>query len=204
MSFEISRNYTAFISFRHAQPDDEWAYWLHQAIERYRTPRDLVARLGLAPRCGTVFRDQEELAATASLPRAVDEALIASKWLIVVASPRAAHSQWVNAEIRRFHEIGRGERILTLLIDDEPARAFPPALQQVYSERLVDSGRPAELFDPMPLAADVRPRVGVSARRARALAKIKLVATLLGCPFDTLWQRERRRARRWPARSRRS
>lgn len=41
----MSRRYTAFISYRHADNTQEgrrWAEWLHRALERYTVPPDLI------------------------------------------------------------------------------------------------------------------------------------------------------------------
>ena len=59
--------YTVFISYRHVEPDREWAKWLHGALETYRVPKRLAQERGLPRRrrgIGTVFRDEEELAAS--------------------------------------------------------------------------------------------------------------------------------------------
>ncbi|HEX6913240.1 MAG TPA: TIR domain-containing protein [Longimicrobium sp.] len=172
--------YAAFISYRHVEPDAGWARWLHRAIEEYRVPAQLVAR-GAPPRLGSVFRDEEELAASHSLSTSIEAALEQSRWLIVVCSPRAPGSRWVNEEVLRFRQLGRGDRILALLIEGEPEAAFPPALRDA---------------SPEPLAADARPGAGESLRRARADARLRLLAPLLECRYDDLRQREGERQRR--------
>ncbi|MDR3418963.1 MAG: TIR domain-containing protein [Nevskia sp.] len=178
--------YWAFISYSHR--DKAWADWLHKALETYRVPRRLVGRegpTGPAPkRLFPVFRDQEELPSSHSLTSAIDEALRLSRFLIVIASPYAAVSKWVDQEIQRFRELGRGERILCLIVDGEPhadlqpgkgfLECFPPSL-------CADSGWE-------PIAADVRP-----GRDGRIAAKQKIIAGLLGLGLDELRRREQRR-----------
>ncbi|MBT8062695.1 MAG: toll/interleukin-1 receptor domain-containing protein, partial [Gammaproteobacteria bacterium] len=104
--------YKAFISYSHR--DEKWASWLHKALESYRLPRQLVGRTtryGEVPaRFYPVFRDRDELSSGASLSDRVSEALDESESLIVVCSPAAAASKWVNEEIRVFRALGRGER----------------------------------------------------------------------------------------------
>ncbi len=73
----------AFISYRHAEEDRRFAKWLHRALETYRTPRRLVQN-GARPRVGKVFRDEEELAASANLSAEIDAALTASDHLVVI------------------------------------------------------------------------------------------------------------------------
>lgn len=173
-----AERYGAFVSYRHTDPDRQWAKWLHSQLETYSVPKRLVA-LGVPSRIGRVFRDEEELPASADLSRRIDEALTAAKFLIVVCSPRTPESRWVNEEVTRFQAQGRGDRVLALLVEGEPDQAFPPALRN--SE---------------PLAADVRPREGESPRAVKKTARLKLLAGLLGVPYDDLRRREEERARR--------
>jgi len=189
--------FDAFISYRHLEPDRSWARWLHRALETWRTPRKLVAE-GVPERLERVFRDEDELPASSSLSDSIERALRNSRFLIVVCSPRTPSSHWVRAEISRFRQWGRHDAILALLIEGEPAAAFPAELRHVEAPRVADGiERPGE-GDVEPLAADVRPRPGESARSLRSAARLRLLAVLLGCRFDDLVRRheERRRRRR--------
>ncbi len=186
--------YVAFISYSHA--DAGWARWLHRALEGYRVPagfRDRAAAAG--GRAGTlapVFLDREELSSSADLATTVRSALEQSAALIVVCSPAAAASRWVNEEIRSFKALGREQHILCLVVAGEPGAdvpgedCFPAALRH----RVVD-GQVSGLPAPEPLAADVRP--GADSRRD---ASLKLVAALLGVSLDDLRQREQARRQR--------
>jgi WD40 repeat protein len=181
-----SYKYWAFISYSHR--DQVWAEWLHRALETYRVPRRLVGRgsaAGPLPRrLFPVFRDQEELPSSPNLSAAIDQALQRSRYLIVIASPYAAVSKWVDQEIARFRALGRGDRILCLIADGEPhadlqpgkglLECFPPALHSIEGAE--------------PIAADVRP-----GKDGKAAARLKLIAGLLGVGLDELRQRERRR-----------
>ncbi|HJU77912.1 MAG TPA: toll/interleukin-1 receptor domain-containing protein, partial [Sphingomicrobium sp.] len=191
--------YPAFISYSHR--DERWASWLHKEIERYRVPKPLVGRPGrdgpIPKQIFPVFRDRDELASSADLPSVLRDALDQSAHLIVLCSPAAAQSRWVNEEIIHFKRLARADRILPLIVDGEPhasvpeRECFPRALsfQVDAAGRLTD--QPAE-----PIAADVRPEAD-----GRDNAKLKLIAGLLGVPFNDLRQREliaaRRRARIW-------
>src|SRR5262245_15222242 len=70
-----SREYAAFISYRHADNRDEgrqWASWLHHALETYEVPADIAATHNdrgerIPERLYPVFRDEEELPADAHL-----------------------------------------------------------------------------------------------------------------------------------------
>lgn len=173
--------YAAFISYRHQPADREWAKWLLEELETFRTPRSLV-RQGYRSRIGRLYRDEDENPASAELSDQVDMALAASDALIVVASKDTPKSRWIDREVRRFQELGRGDRILVLLVDGDPAQSFPTAL-------LSDPDRE-------PIAADVRPRPSEAARLLKHLARLRLAAALLGCSFDELRQREKMRATR--------
>ena len=165
--------YVAFISFRHVDPDQRWAKWLHTRLEAYRLPKALLP--GRADnRLGRVFRDAEELAACADLPDELKTALADSQYLIVICSPATAGSQWVDQEIREFAALGRSHNILALLVRGEPADAFPPVFKELGIE---------------PLAADVR----IDKRRFRNDAELRLLARLIGCKYDDLRQREHER-----------
>jgi hypothetical protein len=64
-----SFKYHAFISYRHADNKTQgrkWATWLHQAIETYEVPNDLVGQKNsrgdtIPPRIYPVFRDEIQL-----------------------------------------------------------------------------------------------------------------------------------------------
>jgi tetratricopeptide (TPR) repeat protein len=183
--------FRAFLSYSHA--DAEWARWLLRRLETYRIPSRLVGTRGahgeIGPRLGTFFRDRDELPSSGDLGATIREALDDSAALIVLCSPAAARSRWVNAEIEAFHAGGRSDRVLCFVVGGEPGSAdpmlqcFPPAL-------LADAGAGAAIE---PLAADAR-RGGDGRERAF----LKLVAGLLGIGFDSLARREaQRRQRKW-------
>jgi Tfp pilus assembly protein PilF len=143
----------------------------------------------LTRRLPPVFRDREELSTSSDLAQSVREALDESSSLVVVCSPAAARSKWVNAEIRTFTALGRRNRIQCLIIAGEPLAASSPGgdpAQECLPAALFEEGG-AE-----PLAADLR-----SGRDGRQAAKLKLLAGILGVGYDELRQREQiRRFRR--------
>lgn len=184
--------YRAFISYSHADTAD--ARNLHQRLERYRVPARLVGRSGMhgpvSRRLGRCFRDQAELSAASHLGETLQRALRSAETLIIVCSPSAARSAWVNEEIRYFRALGRGDRIYALVVAGEPRRndggdgddgAFPPALLEDID------GNPL----PEPLAADARPH-----KDGTGDAFLKLVAALIGVGFDELRRREQNRRAR--------
>ncbi len=141
-----------------------------------------------------VFRDEEELPASADLSREIETALEASRFLIVVCSRRTPESEWVNAEVLQFRALGRDDHILALLIDGEPADAFPQSLREIRRAVTDEQGITRVTIEEVePLAADVRRMRTESMRYLRRMAKLRLLACILGCRFDDLRQRERER-----------
>lgn len=165
--------YRAFISYSHE--DEKWAAWLHRKLEQYRVPKRIIESEGLkANRLTPIFRDREELGSASSLTNEIDEALADSEYLIVVCSPTAAKSHWVNIEIERYIALGGAGRILCLIVDGEPPDCFPQSLQRHE-----------------PLAADARGHAD-----GRNEAKLKIVSGLLGIGLGELRQREVQRRQR--------
>ncbi len=176
--------YWAFISY--SSKDKSWGRWLHRAIETYGIPAELVEHHQTptghpAPkRFHPLFRDRDELPASSDLGTEIEKALRASRYLIVVCSPNAAQSQWVNKEIVTFHGLDRRDRTLAIIVDGEPnasdaSECFPPALRQLE-----------------PIAADARPKGD-----GKTNAKLKLLAGMLGVSYDFLKQRDAHRRIRY-------
>lgn len=197
-----SFKYRAFISYSHQ--DQVWAQWLHKALETYRVPSRLVGTstaAGVIPRRLTpLFRDRDELPSATDLGRKVNEALAQSANLIVICSPRAAASRWVNAEVLAFKRLGRADRVFCLIVDGEPEAADIPGreAEECFAHALrfvIDAQGCATREHTEPVAADVRP-----GKDGKTNAKLKLIAGMLDVGFDALKQREQqRRNRRWAA-----
>jgi TIR domain len=187
--------YKAFISYAHI--DQVAATWLHKALESYRIPKDLQGtpgRDGPIPKSlFPIFRDRDELSSSPDLSQSIQDGLTASAYLIVLCSPAAAKSRWVNQEVIAFKKLGRADRVYALIVDGDPGAApeeggaFPPAL----TSRLADDG--TLIPDPSRevLAADLRPDGD-----GKDEAKLKLIAGLLGIPFNSLRRREAAAARK--------
>jgi len=184
--------YRAFLSYSHR--DREAGDRLHRELESYRVPQALQGKAtpyGPVPRkLRPVFRDRYDLEAGHSLREQLIEALQASEALIVVCSPAAAASPYVNEEIRLFKATGRGHRVYPVIVAGEPGdpqrECFPPnLLHRVDADGSVSGGREE------PIAADMRDD-GDGAE----LARLKLIAGLLGVDLDELRHREEVERRR--------
>lgn len=190
--------YSAFVSYSHA--DRQLADWLHRELESYRVPAKLIgspAAFGPIPaRLTPIFKDREELSASGSLGELIEAALARSRALIVVCSPAAAGSRWVNEEVRTFKQVHGEQRIYAVIVAGEPwgsripgreaDECFPPALRFAVGPDGVVTDRPAE-----PVAADFR-----ASGDGRKLGKLKLVAGLIGVRLDELVRRESQRRQR--------
>jgi WD40 repeat protein len=188
--------YWAFISYSHS--DEKWAAWLHRRLENYSGHKAIAGtrnRFGeqVPTRIFPVFRDREDLAGAPDLPERIQEALRESRYLIVICSPGAAGSRWVNDEIIAFKKLGRESRVLALIVGGEASAAdehipgfqdcFPPALRYRLGPDGSLSGVRTE-----PLAADAR-----SGKDGKDNALLKLIAGILGVRFDELRRRDQQR-----------
>jgi hypothetical protein len=184
--------YRAFVSYSHR--DAAWAAWLHRALETYRIDKDLIGRetaQGPVPKTlRPIFRDREDFAAGHSLNEQTLVALEASQFLVVICSPNAAQSPYVNEEVHSFKAMGRNAQILPVIVDGEPGdpqrECFPPALRVKLGP---DGGPTVEREEP--IAADAR-----SGSDGRETAKLKIVAGLLGLGLDEIRRRAERARRR--------
>jgi WD40 repeat protein len=144
--------------------------------------------LGAAPaKLHPIFRDRSDLSGGGRLSDKIQSVLHDSESLIVLCSPAAASSEWVNRECEVF--IGRGAtaRIFPVIAplagehDDLETACFPPALRGLGL-----------------LAADlreIRHPTGRIVGDGKEGGRLKLIAGLLGVDLDTLVRRERRRQR---------
>lgn len=192
------QRYMAFLSYSH--DDDKDAAWFHENLEEFRVPKRLIGQLtdmGPVPkRLSPIFRDRHELAAAADLGEEIEEAIAGSRFLIVLCSPSAAQSHWINEEIKCFKRLHREDRVLAVILDgepfasDEPGReheeCFPPALRFHCDRKGRLTAQRAE-----PLAADLR-----ESGDGRRMGLLKTVAGMLGVGLDDLVQREGQRRQR--------
>lgn len=192
------QRYMAFLSYSH--DDEKDAAWLHESLEEFHVPKRLIGQLtdtGPVPkRLSPIFRDRHELAAASDLGEEIEEAMAASRFLIVLCSPTAAQSHWINEEIKCFKRLHREDRVLAVIIDGEPCASdipgrereecFPPALRFHCDRKGRLTSQRAE-----PLAADLR-----DSGDGRHMGLLKTAAGLLGVGLDDLAQREAHRRQR--------
>ena len=200
---EKSYKYDAFISYRHVEPDQSIAKQVHQLIETFKAPKEFYQN-GKRPTF-RVFRDREELAAR-DLSASIEEALATSRYLIVICSKRTPLSEWCQREIETFKSLHGSERIIPVLIEGEPGEAFPLPLKELKGEESVSEILAADIRPDETLNADFE---GYEALQNNNKAKLKeltkksldilktekyrVMATILGCSFGDLKQRDKER-----------
>lgn len=191
--------YDAFISYRHCELDQFVAVNLHKELEAFRLPKVIEKQLrakGITKKkIERVFRDRDELPITNNLADPITNALQNSDFLLVICSPRLRESLWCRKEIETFIKMHGREHIFAVLIEGEPADAFPEEL--LYEEKIsVDENgnEHVERVPIEPLAADVRGKNKKEIRKKIKEEVLRLAAPMFDCSYDDLKQRHRERA----------
>ena len=135
--------YKAFISYSHAV-DGKLAPALHDALHRFAKP-------WYRPRALRVFHDQANLAANPGLWSSIQAALADSEFLVLLASPQAAQSEWVARSSPQ-----RGADDLTCL-------AVPPDVRALLAPA---AAMVAGLCGQRPLCSRAEPPLGGKSHRS--------------------------------------
>lgn len=176
----------AFISYNHE--DMAVAKKLHRKLDNWRLPSSIhKARPELPTRLREIFRDIDGLHAGGDLTDQIKEQLRNSRYLIVVCSPNAAQSDWVDKEVAYFQELGREKDVIPFIIGGKPYvggadECFTSTMCALHSQKGWD-----------PASANIN-------ENGFDHACIKVVADMLHIEFDSLWQRhlrEEKRKRVW-------
>jgi WD40 repeat protein len=104
-------HYDAFISYSHSA-DGKLAPAVQSGLQR-------LGRSWRSVRALKVFRDETGLSVNPHLWSSIQEALEHSRYFVLMASPDAARSEWVNREIETWLSEMPGERILPVLTDGD-------------------------------------------------------------------------------------
>jgi tetratricopeptide (TPR) repeat protein len=188
----IAFKYRAFLSYSHA--DTRWAKRLHRRLESFRIDKELVGRetaQGTVPdTLRPIFRDRDDFSAGHTLTGQTFAALDSAAALIVLCSPSAAKSHYVNEESRIFKSRHSGRPVIPVIIEGtpgDPAReCFVPALRFRVTADGTVTNTPEDM-----LAADVR-----DSGDGPDLALAKVVARLLDLQTDDVFRRAERARRR--------
>ena len=103
--------YKAFISYSHAA-DGKLAPAIQSALHRF-------ARPWFRRRALRIFRDGTNLSIAPGLWPTIEKALGASEYFILLASPEAAVSKWVDREVAHWLTISTAEKLLIVLTDGD-------------------------------------------------------------------------------------
>lgn len=178
---ESGFKYFAFISYQRG--DERWAKWLQHKLEGYHLPSVIRKNYPDFPKRIDTFRDKDNIG-SGPLRKILLEGLSASRYLIVICSPRSAQSDWVGEEIQSFIRMGRQEQIILFIVDGTP-----------YS-----GNHKTECFHP--IVRDYLPEIlginineqGTESRYIkREKAFIRVITRILEIDFDVLWNRYKRR-----------
>jgi hypothetical protein len=126
--------YDGFISYSHAA-DDLLAPRLQTGLQRFAKP-------WWKRRAVRIFRDEASLSANPHLWSSITDALDRSDWFVLLMSPDAADSDWVNQEVEYWLEHRDPARIIPVLTDGEfdwaesnvTGSAMPPSLRGAFSD----------------------------------------------------------------------
>lgn len=194
-----------------------WAERLREALKSFPIPAEFVGQPNsrgeiIPDRIDAVYQAAPTADAAGDLSEADRLALEQSRCLIVICSPRSAQSALVNETVRRFKQLGRGNRILPLVIAGEPnasegpkpgfspdAECFVPALRHPVAADgtlILAQREGGYFFADARFGADrkeVSTDTELLAETELAIAKIHLISGVLGVGFYGLWQREQKR-----------
>jgi hypothetical protein len=182
---EEERKYCAFISYRHKDLDKSVAKKIHSMIERYTLPSELRGEWG-SKKLGKVFRDEEELPVSSNLTDSITAALDNTDYLIVICTPDTPESVWVEREISYFLQKHDRSHLIAVLANGTPEEAFPKLLTTEYDEK----GNISARYEP--LAANLTGNDHRFKKSRIRKEAVRIYAAIMGCHFDSLWQREKR------------
>jgi WD40 repeat protein len=133
-------SFNAFISYSHAA-DGALGPALKSGVERYGKP-------WYRPRVRRVFLDNSNLALASDLTAAIVEGLSRSQSFLLLASPAAASSRWVDQEVAWWLANRDRNRLLVLLTDGTLAWNETGALDHARTTSLPPALRAAGLAEP--------------------------------------------------------
>ena len=198
MADVVQFKYRAFLSYSHA--DAAVAKRVHAHLEGFRIDKELVRRAtpaGPVPKAlRPIFLDRNDFDAGSSIGASTRAALDDAAAFILIASPDAARSKYVNEEVRLFRWHHPERPLIPLIVKGKPGdpdlECFPPTLRFAMGADGMMTDVPADF-----IAADLRDEGD-----GFDLALAKVIARLIGLAPDDVYrraERQRRRLRRWRA-----
>ena len=184
--------YKAFISYRHIEPDMHAAERLQKILEAYKPPKSL----GKKKENWRIFRDVSELQSSSDLSEIIKNAIESSEYLIVICSPQYTESKWCMQEIAHFRELhdNKNTNIITLLVNGDPQNSFPDVLTYTEVTATNEKGEVVTVREEVePLAANIVAGSLKESMKKLKTESLRIAAPLLGCDYNDLYQREKRR-----------
>src|SRR5689334_18744092 len=133
-------NYQFDVFLSYSRKDEGFGKRLEDALENYTLPKDVNSR-AISRKRLNVFRDKKDFVPNdADYYKAIDGYLNKSQYLVVICSPNARASEYVDKEIRAFLRTNESTRIIPILLSGKPNNlsqakpeeyAFPQALCDV-------------------------------------------------------------------------
>ena len=127
--------FDVFLSY--SRKDEAFGRRLEEALENYTLPKDVNAR-SISRKRLNVFRDKKDLVPNdADYFQTIAGYLNRSHYLVVICSPNARVSDYVNDEIKQFLKTNEASRLIPVLLSGKPNNdsqakpeeyAFPQAL----------------------------------------------------------------------------
>ena len=178
------KHYYAFIS--HSSEDEKTAKWLCKQLEGYHIPAVIQKDYHAPKRLKPIFLFQTDLSGN-KLRDALEGELSDSQFLIVLCSPAAAKSDYVNKEVKHFIDSGRYDKIIPFIIDGTPFASLKGDLEnECFPSAMVAlKGTEQELR-----GIDLRQEQ--KDRGSKKAAVIDVIASMLGVRMDVLWNRYRK------------
>ncbi len=178
-----------------------WARSLHRTLEHFAIDNALAERIAaLTPKnlnpasTRPIFLDRADFVPSGTLDQRTINALEKSQFLVVLCSPNAVASPYVNEEVRQFKHMHRTKKVLPIIpviLSGEPGDAARECFPAALRFKLAEDGTLTTEPDKPPLAADLRPQ-GDGAE----LAPQKVIAALLDVPLDEIVKRAQASRRR--------
>ena len=165
---------------------------LQKLLESYKPPKNI----GKKKENWRIFRDVSELQSSSDLSEDIKNAIETSEYLIVICSPKYTESKWCLQELSRFRELhnNSNDNIITLLVSGEPKDSFPEELTYREMTTVNENGEEVKVkVEVEPLAANIKADTLKESMKKLNTEYLRIAAPLLGCDFNDLFQREKRR-----------
>lgn len=182
---EIS--YDVYLTCRQYSQDKRIARMIEKRLHRFIIPVEYRADYSDS-RIRNIYIPQEKHAGVGGLSEGARKALDRSRFLMVVCTPDTKDSTRVNREIEYFLEHHDRDRLLTVLAKGTTKTSFPTPLFREYEKNGITFMREEEEQIDANLTGG-----GERFQKKRLQREVtRLIARMIGCPYETLWNLDRR------------